>query len=108
MRNDRLRVNAALILLAQSLREQYGATTKALMAQLQLDNGAALLSRLGCTGNIAALWEQLTEEVAHSILPQDKVATLVAAWLPFPEALREFGACALDAGADSLAPRLYT
>lgn len=100
------RITAALTLLAQSLREQHCDTTKALMAQLQMATGAALLARLGCDGNTEALWEQLTEEVASRILPHDEFTTLVAEWLPFPEALREFGERALDAGADPYEPQL--
>lgn len=101
-----LRVNAALALLAQSLRDEDCASTKALMAHFQVGNGAALLARLGCDGNTAALWEQVTEEVARRILPRDEIATLVEEWLPFPEALQEYGARALDAGAEPTVPAL--
>jgi hypothetical protein len=97
-------VTNAVTLLAQALRQRHCDSTKGLMAQLRVANGSALLARLGCAGNTVALWEQLTEEVAQRLLPQDEIAVLVAEWFPFPEALREFGARALDAGADPRAP----
>jgi hypothetical protein len=100
------RVTAALALLDQSLREKHCASVKALLTHLALNDGAALLAELGCDGNTAALWEQVTEEVAGCILPQDEIAALVAEWLPFPAAMQEFGTRALDAGANPLAPTL--
>lgn len=101
-----LRVAAALALLDQSLRDEHCVSIKALLSHLALTDGAALLARLGCDGNTAALWEQVTEEVARRILPQDEIATLVEEWLPFPDALQEFGARALDVGTNPLAPML--
>jgi hypothetical protein len=40
------------------------------------------------------------------MLPADELTPLIAEWLPFPEAMQEFGARALAAGADPAAPAL--
>lgn len=85
---------------AAALRAEGCGAVPELIARLGVRDGPALLARLGCTGNHAALWEGLTEGVALRPLPDDELTPLIAAWLPHPEALREFGARALAAGAD--------
>lgn len=55
---------------------------------------------------VGAAWEMLAREIAQALIPDAAIAALVAAWLSFLEALREFGARALLGGADSPAPTL--
>jgi hypothetical protein len=76
------------------------------MRELRVANGAALLARLGCAGNPAALWEHLTYDIASRLLLTDDLTPLIADWLPFPEAMQEFGARALAAGANPANPAL--
>jgi hypothetical protein len=89
-----------------ALRQHRCGTVPDLMRELQVANGAALLARLGCAGNHAALWEALTYEVARRLLPDDDLAPLIADWFPHPAAMQEFGARALAAGADPADPAL--
>lgn len=95
----------AATLLAAALRAG-GESLGALMIRHGARDGGALLSALGCAGNGAAHWEELTYDVARHLLPQDRVAALIEAWLPGPTALCALGAAALAAGADPLAPTL--
>ena len=54
----------AIAALAAAMREHRCGTVPELMRALQVANGIALLARLGCAGNPAALWEQLTYDIA--------------------------------------------
>jgi hypothetical protein len=96
----------ALAALTAAMRQHRCGTVPDLMRELQVANGAALLARLGCPGNPAALWECLTYDIASRLLPGDDLTPLIAEWLPFPAALQEFGARALAAGADPADPAL--
>lgn len=96
----------AATLVARALHARQCDSVRSLIDQLGVRAGGPLLAQLGYAGNAEAAWEALAYETAIALLPADALAALVADWLPFPEALREFGERALLAGADPLAPSL--
>ena len=52
----------AITALTAAMREHGCGTIPELLHHFQVANGAALLARLGCAGNPAALWERLTSD----------------------------------------------
>ncbi|MFN8513650.1 MAG: hypothetical protein U0841_13900 [Chloroflexia bacterium] len=92
--------------LGAAMRAHSCRTVPDLMRELQIANGATLLAHLGCAGNHAALWENLTYDFASRLLLTDDLTPLIADWCPFPAAMQEFGARALAAGADPANPAL--
>jgi hypothetical protein len=96
----------AAALVARALHARQCDSVRSLMTDLGVHSGDSLLAQLGYTGNTEAAWEALAYETALALLPTDPIAALVADWLPFPEALREFGERALLVGTDPLAPTL--
>ncbi|MFN8538883.1 MAG: hypothetical protein U0232_15590 [Thermomicrobiales bacterium] len=95
----------AIAALGAALQAHSCRTVPDLMREIQIANGVALLAHLGCAGNPAARWEDLTYDIAGRLLPTDDLTPLIADWPP-SAAMQEFGARALAAGADPTDPTL--